>query len=128
MEEKQPYECTEITELNPTFLYTWKGTRDKLTFEEPFHCHEDHIEMAFVLSGEGRYRFEDGVFPIREGDLLIINPGVRHQALARCGCSCHGVFRGLFRTQTGWIAGKYASRAGRRTCHPHGRGAQTEAF
>ena len=82
MEEKQPYECTEITELNPTFLYTWKGTRDKLTFEEPFHCHEDHIEMAFVLSGEGRYRFEDGVFPIREGDLLIINPGVRHQALA----------------------------------------------
>ena len=82
MEEKQPYECTEITELNPTFLYTWKGTRDQLTFEEPFHCHEDHIEMAFVLSGEGRYRFEDGVFPIREGDLLIINPGVRHQALA----------------------------------------------
>lgn len=74
--------CIKVEDLNPTFLYTWKGTRDKYKDEATFHSH-DHLEMAFVLSGEGRYRFDEGVFPVQEGDLLIINPGVKHQAL---GC------------------------------------------
>lgn len=70
-----------IEELNPTFLFTWKGTRHRDRDEEYFHSHE-HLEMAYILSGEGKYRFEDGICPVKEGDLLIINPGVRHQALA----------------------------------------------
>ncbi|MGN0400640.1 MAG: AraC family transcriptional regulator [Acetatifactor sp.] len=70
-----------IEELNPNFLYTWKGTRDREKDEASFHSH-DHLEMAFVMSGVGRYRFEDGIVSVQEGDLLIINPGVRHQALA----------------------------------------------
>lgn len=73
--------CISIEELNPTFLYTWKGTRDRNRDEASFHSH-DHLELAFILSGEGRYRFEDGIIPVKEGDVLIINPGVKHQALA----------------------------------------------
>ena len=34
------------------------------------------------MSGVGRYRIDDGIVPVQEGDLLIINPGVKHQALA----------------------------------------------
>lgn len=73
--------CFIIEDLNPNFLYTWKGTRDREKDEAVFHSH-DHLEMAFVLSGEGRYRFDEGIVSVQEGDLLIINPGVRHQALA----------------------------------------------
>lgn len=73
--------CFTIEDLNPNFLYTWKGTRDREKDEAVFHSH-DHLEMAFVLSGEGRYRFDEEIVPVQEGDLLIINPGVRHQALA----------------------------------------------
>lgn len=73
--------CISIEELNPTFLYTWKETRDKNRDEASFHSH-DHLELALILSGEGRYRFEDGIIPVKEGDVLIINPGVKHQALA----------------------------------------------
>ncbi len=65
-------------DLNPTFLFTWKGTR--LCDEKNYHSH-DHIEMAFILSGRGRYRIDDQVYPVEEGDLIIFNPGTYHQAL-----------------------------------------------
>ncbi len=75
--------CTEIKaklidELDPTFLFTWKGTRAKN--ENTYHSH-DFLEMAFVMSGNGRYRIEDCIYEVTEGDLLIMNPGIRHQAL-----------------------------------------------
>ena len=69
-----------IEEMNPTFLFIWKGTRQKDRDEAYYHSH-DHPELAFVLSGAGRYRIEDEIYPVQEGDLLIFNPGVRHQAL-----------------------------------------------
>lgn len=66
-----------LEELNPTFLFTWKGTR---TQEDSYHSH-DFLEMAFVLSGSGRYRIEERCYHVVEGDLIIINPGMKHQAL-----------------------------------------------
>lgn len=67
-----------IEEINPTFLYIWKGTRYE--DEAVYHCH-DHLELAFVLSGEGKYHIEGEIYDVTEGDLLIFNPGIRHQAL-----------------------------------------------
>lgn len=67
-----------IEDLNPTFLFTWKGTRQK--DEDSYHKH-DYLELAFVLSGAGKYFIEERQYDVREGDLLILNPGVRHQAL-----------------------------------------------
>ena len=43
-------------DFNPTFLYTWKGVRTK--DEERYHCHE-HVELAFIMSGKGRYKTSD---------------------------------------------------------------------
>ena len=68
-----------VEDLNPTFLFTWTGTR-KSGKDEDYHSH-DIVEMAFVLSGVGRYRVDGEVFSIQEGDFLIFNPGVKHQAL-----------------------------------------------
>lgn len=67
-----------IEELNPTFLFIWKGTRHK--DEEWYHSH-DYLELAFVMSGVGRYRIAEKMYDVKEGDLLIFNPGVKHQAL-----------------------------------------------
>lgn len=67
-----------IDDLNPTFLFTWKGTRD--VDEDTYHNH-DHLELAYVLSGSGKYCIEGEKYEVREGDLLILNPGVSHQAL-----------------------------------------------
>ncbi len=69
-----------VENLDPTFWYTWKGTR--VEDEAHYHSHE-HVEIAFVMSGTGKYHIEDQIYEIKEGDLLIFNPGVRHQALLR---------------------------------------------
>lgn len=71
-------QCMKIEELDPTFLFTWKGVRCK---DECVYQSHDHLEMAVILSGAGKYRFEDGIIPVQEGDLLIINSGEKHQAI-----------------------------------------------
>jgi len=68
-----------MEDFNPTFLFTWKGIRNRAA--DSYHSH-DHGELAFVLSGTGKYRIEDEIYAVQEGDLLIFNPGVRHQALS----------------------------------------------
>lgn len=65
-------------EFSPKFLFTWKGTRDNK--EEVYHSHE-FLQVAFVMSGTGKCRIDDQVYDLEEGDLLILNPGVMHQAL-----------------------------------------------
>ena len=68
-----------LDQLNPTFLFTWKGTR--LKDEELYHSH-DFIEMAFILSGHGRYRINGSLYDISEGDIIILIRGrsIRHSA------------------------------------------------
>lgn len=72
------YKDLFVEDLNPTFLFTWKGkrTQDELSY----HSH-DHLELAFMMSGNGKYRIDGTVYGVKEGDLLILNPGVRHQGL-----------------------------------------------
>ncbi len=67
-----------VTEIDPTFLFTWKGTRNK--YVEKYHNH-DYIEMAFILSGSGNYKIDDAIYDVKEGDVLILNPGVKHQSI-----------------------------------------------
>ncbi len=67
-----------IENFDPRFLYTWKGTRHE--DEAEYHSH-DHLEVAYILSGEGKYRIEDEIYDVSEGDFLVFNPGEKHQAL-----------------------------------------------
>ncbi len=67
-----------VKELNPTFLYTWKGVRTRN--DESYHSH-DYIELAFVLSGRSRYCVGETIYDISQGDVIILNPKVKHQAL-----------------------------------------------
>ena len=69
-----------IDEMDPTFLFIWKGTRQKGMKASEYRSH-DFLEIAYIFSGEGKYRIEDTIYTVQEGDLLIINPGDRHQSL-----------------------------------------------
>lgn len=66
-------------EFNPTFLFSWKGVRIK--DEALYHVH-DYLELAFIVSGRGRYKIDDVMYDIEEGDLLILNPGTYHQSFS----------------------------------------------
>ncbi|MCI8543973.1 MAG: AraC family transcriptional regulator [Lachnospiraceae bacterium] len=70
-----------IDEMNPTFLFIWKGIRQKDMEPSEYRSH-DYLEIAYIFAGEGKYRIEDKIYLVQEGDLLILNPGVRHQALS----------------------------------------------
>lgn len=64
--------------FDPTFLFIWKGMRTK--DEENYHSH-DFLELCYILSGSGRQRLDGEVYEVREGDLILINAGVKHQAM-----------------------------------------------
>ncbi len=72
-------DAIQFDELNPTFLFGWKGARTR--DEKNYHCHSNHIEMSLILSGSGRYKIDDVIYDVAEGDLLVFNPGMYHQAL-----------------------------------------------
>ena len=64
--------------FDPTFLFAWKGIR---TDEESnYHGHE-FLELSYIHSGRGKYRIDDVVYELQEGDLVIINAGANHQYL-----------------------------------------------
>lgn len=63
----------------PTFLFTWKGVRTRS--EERYHVHGNQLELAFIMSGHGKYKIDGKIYDIEEGDLLILNPGVYHQSI-----------------------------------------------
>lgn len=70
-------------ELSPTFLFAWKGVRRR--DEKEYHCHDGHIEVSYVISGTGQYKIDGEVYDVAEGDVMIFNPGVYHQALGAKG-------------------------------------------
>lgn len=71
----QQYDIT-FEDLNPTFLFSVQMVRHAT--EQP-HSH-DFIEIAMILDGEGEFFVEGEVFPVRKGDLVLLNPGMTHQS------------------------------------------------
>ncbi len=76
-------EETLFEELRPTFLFAWKGVRTR--DEKEYHCHDNHIEISYVVSGRGQYKIDGEIYDVGEGDLMLFNPGVYHQALGSKG-------------------------------------------
>lgn len=67
------YDIT-YNDFNPTVFYVSKV---KMTAEGVYHDH-DFTELAYILSGKGRYIVEGKEFNVEAGDLVICNPGVKH--------------------------------------------------
>lgn len=58
----------------------------KLKGELVWHAHDDEDELFHIVKGELRIEFEDGAIDLREGDVLTIPKGVRHNPIATEEC------------------------------------------
>lgn len=67
-----------MEQFNPTFLYFLKVTR---TTDSPRYDSHDYAEIVFVLSGQGKYHVGDKIYDTSEGDIILINQGVKHQSI-----------------------------------------------
>lgn len=67
-----------MKEFDPTFLYFLKVTR---TTDSPRYDSHDYAEIVFILSGEGKYHVGDQIYDTSEGDIILINQGVKHQSI-----------------------------------------------
>ncbi len=67
------YDIT-YNDFNPTVFYV---TKVKMLSEGVYHDH-DYTELAYILSGKGKYLVEGAEYDVEPGDLVICNPGVKH--------------------------------------------------
>lgn len=67
------YDLT-YNDFNPTVFYV---TKHRMVSEGTYHDH-DYTELAYVLSGKGKYLVESVEYDVEAGDLVICNPGVKH--------------------------------------------------
>jgi len=67
------YDIT-YNDLNPTIFYVSKV---KMENDGVYHDH-DFAEMAYILSGKGKYLIGSTEYDVEAGDLVICNPGVKH--------------------------------------------------
>ncbi len=70
-------EMTE-KELNPSI---WYCTRVRESRNEKEHDHPANIEIAYILSGNGKYIVDGKAYEVKQGEMLICNPGVKHQSI-----------------------------------------------
>lgn len=61
-------------DFNPTVLFV---SKQKMQKNAGYHDH-DFAELAYILSGKGKYYIEGSVYEVEAGDLIICNPGIRH--------------------------------------------------
>lgn len=73
----QTYDIT-YEDLNPTFLfiYTFERNED----EANYHNH-DFMELSIILKGKGTFYINGEYYPVKEGDLVFLNPGTYHKSL-----------------------------------------------
>ncbi|MFN3504947.1 MAG: cupin domain-containing protein [Caldimicrobium sp.] len=46
--------------------------------EIPVHSHEKEVDSILVLKGEGALYIEGNSYPLKEGDCVVISPGMKH--------------------------------------------------
>jgi YesN/AraC family two-component response regulator len=68
------YDLT-YNDFNPTVFYVSKC---KMTTNGVYHDH-DYTELAYILSGKGKYLVGDTEYNVEAGDLIVCNPGVKHK-------------------------------------------------
>lgn len=76
-------EETELEKLNIRLLYITRARYDT-DWHSIAHTHH-FTELFYVVQGSGYFLVEDKKFPVKEDDLVIINPNVSHTELGSKG-------------------------------------------
>ena len=67
-----------VEDLNPSILWCSR-VRESKNGEE--HSHPYNLEIAYILSGQGQYIVDGKVYDVKQGDMVVCNPGVAHQSI-----------------------------------------------
>lgn len=62
-------------DFNPTILY---ASKQVMTKQSSYHDH-DFAEITYIISGKGKYLVEDTIYDVEAGNVIMCNPGVKHQ-------------------------------------------------
>ncbi|MDO5456214.1 MAG: AraC family transcriptional regulator [Eubacteriales bacterium] len=75
-----------FTENNiPRLLYVSRQRLDASRHPRIMHAHEDYTEVVLITQGSSNYLIGDRQYAVSKGDLLVYNPGVVHDEVAREG-------------------------------------------
>lgn len=66
----------EFEKINTRLLYIAEAKYDK-DWHSSAHTHH-FTELFYVIQGKGEFIVENKLFPVRENDLVIVNPNVSH--------------------------------------------------
>ncbi|MBQ8281283.1 MAG: helix-turn-helix domain-containing protein [Lachnospiraceae bacterium] len=67
-----------VEDLNPSI---WWCSRVRESRNEQEHVHPNNLELAFILAGQGQYKVDGKIYDVKQGDMIICNPGVKHQSI-----------------------------------------------
>lgn len=70
----QQFDIT-YNDFNPTIFF---ASKQKMLKESIYHDH-DFTELTYILSGKGKYLINGQVYDVEAGDMIMCNPGVKHQ-------------------------------------------------
>jgi AraC-like DNA-binding protein len=62
-------------DFNPTIFF---ASKQRMLKEAIYHDH-DFTELTYILSGKGKYLVEGIIYDVEAGDIIMCNPGVKHQ-------------------------------------------------
>ncbi len=82
---KHDAECIFFGENVPRLLYVSRQGLDASRHPRVMHAHEDYTEVVLITEGTSSYLIGDRQYAVRKGNLLIYNPGVVHDEVARAG-------------------------------------------
>ena len=73
-------EEAELEKLDIRLLYITQAQYDK-DWHSTAHTHH-FTELFYIISGTGNFLIENQKFPVKEDDLIVINPNVSHTELS----------------------------------------------
>lgn len=62
-------------DFNPTIFF---ASKQRMTKQSSYHDH-DFTEITYILSGKGKYLVNGTEYDVQAGDVIMCNPGVKHQ-------------------------------------------------
>ena len=86
-----------IDSYNPQILFVIDGycAPEIPVPETHYHCHEDFIELSFIISGSVDYLIERKNYTLKKGQVLISNPGLYHKELFNENTNCRELHIGI---------------------------------
>ena len=78
------YQYLEIGRLNSHVLNVLQVENRTLDF----HVHTASDELFYVIEGEFEIELDDGVIPMKQGDMIIVPKGIRHRPICKSLVKC----------------------------------------